>query len=132
MKIYGIPSSLTYRRRWAFQFEGDSKEQQDAINGIPTDTDILITHGPPYGACDTSNRGTNEGDVELMKQVEQRIRPKFHIFGHIHEAYGSWTNGVTTFINAASTRIPRSNLVLNDPIVFDIRLKDQNMNLNRC
>ena len=122
LKIYGFPGSLIYGKRWAFQFEGEGQEQQEKINSIPTETDILVTHGPPYGVGDTSSRGTNEGDIELLKEVEGRIKPKLHIFGHIHEDYGMWTNGVTTFVNASSTRFPRTNLILNDPIIFDISI----------
>ena len=100
-----------------------SKREQNKINAIPTDTDILVTHGPPYGVGDKTIKGTNEGDIVLMQQVQGRIQPMLHIFGHIHEDYGMWTDGVTTFANAASTGFPRTNLILNDPIVFDIALK---------
>ena len=123
LKIYGFPSSLIYKSRWAFQFERESQEHIDKIATIPCDIDILVSHGPPYGVGDATSRGTNEGDMLLRKQVEERVQPKFHIFGHIHEDYGAWTNGGTTFVNAASTRFPRTNLMLNDPIVFDIAVK---------
>ena len=27
---------------------------------------------------------------------------RYHVFGHVHEGYGAWTNGQTTFVNAAT------------------------------
>ena len=124
LKLYGFPSSIIHgQQKWAFQFERDSKEHKENINAIPDDTDILITHGPPYGVGDSNKEGINCGDLILMNDVENRIKPFLHVFGHIHEDYGSWTNGITTFANASSTRFPRNNLLLNDPIIYDIPLK---------
>jgi Icc-related predicted phosphoesterase len=69
---------------------------------IPTDTDVLITHGPPKDILDEIN-GENVGCDDLMQAIE-KIRPKVHIFGHIHDGYGHTNrygaNG-TEFYNAA-------------------------------
>ena len=54
-------------------------------NLIPDDTDVLITHGPPAGHRDLTKAGHNAGCVELLQTVELRVKPLFHIFGHIHE-----------------------------------------------
>jgi Icc-related predicted phosphoesterase len=74
---------------------------------IPEDTDILITHGPPYGILDhvpLSSRGDeykNAGCEELLKTV-MRIKPRLHVFGHIHYQGGQQiTIGKTTFVNAS-------------------------------
>ncbi len=40
------------------------------------------------------------GCEELLLRVYQ-VEPKYHIFGHIHEDYGSIFKGRTTFINAS-------------------------------
>ena len=103
-------------------FKGESEENQKKINAFPTDTDILVTHGPPCEVGDKVSTDTNEGKIELMKQVKELIKTKFHIFSHIYEDYCPWTNGLTTFVNAASTGVPRNNLILNDLIIFDISL----------
>jgi len=64
--------------------------------------DILLTHGPPLGVGDKLSGGRQvAGCSELLATVRQRVRPKFHVFGHIHEHNGCWTDGRTTFINAA-------------------------------
>lgn len=51
------------------------------------DTDVLITHGPPYGILDLNFEDLKVGCEELMRAVI-RVQPRLHIFGHIHEAYG--------------------------------------------
>jgi len=55
---------------------------------IPDSTDILVTHGPPYGVLDTAPGSTlHEGCPELFEAV-RLIEPRLHVFGHIHGAYG--------------------------------------------
>jgi len=55
---------------------------------IPTDTDILITHGPPYGILDRTIREKCAGSTSLYAWLKYVVRPKLHVFGHIHENYG--------------------------------------------
>lgn len=73
---------------------------------IPNDTDILITHSPSFGNHDwIKNRdgsiGPSVGSLSLwLKCLE--IRPKLHVFGHIHEAYGhSQHNNGIRLVNAS-------------------------------
>lgn len=58
--------------------------------------------------------------MELLTTVQQRVKPKYHVFGHIHEGYGISSDGETTFVNASTCDIKyKPN---NAPIVFDIAL----------
>ncbi len=68
---------------------------------IPDNTDILITHGPPKGILDKCDNGDIVGCEDLLKRVKE-VKPKYHIFGHIHEGYGISSNENTIFINASS------------------------------
>lgn len=52
---------------------------------IPVDTDILVTHTPPVGHGDLCCSGVRAGCVELLTTVQNRVKPKYHVFGHIHE-----------------------------------------------
>lgn len=52
---------------------------------IPSDTDILVTHTPPVGHGDQCCSGVRAGCVELLTTVQNRVKPKYHVFGHIHE-----------------------------------------------
>ena len=107
----------------AFQLDVGTEKHGNALSRIPGDTDILISHGPPFATRDLTTRGSMHGDKDLRYQVENRIMPHFHVFGHIHEAYGVATNGTTTFINAASPKYPWAKGEFNKPIVFDINIK---------
>ncbi len=70
---------------------------------IPSDTDVLVTHGPPLGVLDRNLDGEccGCGDLEL---AVKRVGPRIHVFGHIHEGYGTMvrmTEPGTDFYNAS-------------------------------
>ena len=44
--------------------------------------------------------GIHSGCRELFDAV-MRVRPKLHVFGHVHGAYGIFQTEHTTFVNAA-------------------------------
>ena len=48
---------------------------------------ILITHGPPKGILDKVTDGLCVGSESIFNLVKEK-QPFFHIFGHIHEAFG--------------------------------------------
>lgn len=62
---------------------------------------ILITHGPPKGILDKVANGLHTGSVSIFNLVKEK-QPIFHVFGHIHEAFGRTVIDNTTFYNAAS------------------------------
>ena len=69
------------------------------IKRIPKNTDILISHNPPFGILDLDGK-INFGCVDLLEKIVE-IKPKFHLFGHIHNAYGIEKSKHTTFSNAS-------------------------------
>lgn len=68
---------------------------------IPHKTNVLITHGPPYGILDRTFQNLNAGCANLLTKIKE-TNPQYHIFGHIHEGFGLTKRNQTTFINAAS------------------------------
>ena len=64
------------------------------------DTDLLVTHGPPKGILDLTPRGEPVGCEELREAV-RRVKPRLHVFGHIHHAYGRHVVDGTRFVNAS-------------------------------
>jgi Icc-related predicted phosphoesterase len=99
IKIWGTPWQPEFHN-WAFNLPRGEK-LKEKWDMIPIDTDILITHGPPFGKLDyVKYPNENVGCEELMKRVEE-IKPKIHVFGHIHEGYGYVFDGNTHYINAA-------------------------------
>ena len=98
VKFWGSPITPWFLD-WAFnRYRGEDIQQH--WDKIPLDTDILITHGPPYGILDKTVYGQAVGCENLL-EIVQKVQPKLHIFGHIHEAYGKKKLKGTTFINAS-------------------------------
>ncbi len=101
--------------------EGENEEWADLypekIALIPQQTDILVSHCPPFGILDKSAFGANMGNEDLRKQVEI-INPRYHLFGHIHEAYGVYKTSRTTFVNGAV--VDENYERVNHPVVITI------------
>lgn len=114
VKFYGSPWQ-PYFCNWAFNLKS-AEELRAKWDLIPYDTDVLITHGPPYGYGDEVDRG-NVGCVELLRAIE-RIQPWLHVAGHIHEGYGQRQHGNTRLINAAV--LDGDYQHVNQPIVYDL------------
>lgn len=114
LRIYGSPWQPWFLD-WAFNGArgGSLKPIWDRI---PAGIDILITHGPPLGHGDQLARGGRAGCPELLDAI-RRVRPRYHIFGHIHEAYGITQEGVTTCINASSCDLRYQPV--QPPVVID-------------
>jgi len=100
VKFWGSPWSPEFGYGWAFnQTRHEIHHKWDLI---PSDTDVLITHGPPIGRGDLVHNGQRAGCVNLLQQVQTRIKPRIHLFGHIHEDYGVSSDGTTLFVNGSS------------------------------
>ena len=102
LKIWGSP--------WTRKFYGQNldcmafaldnyQEMKEKWCLIPEDTDILITHSPPFSILDRTRR-ERTGCNELLRAV-CRIRPKLHVFGHIHEGYGKEERDGIIYVNAS-------------------------------
>lgn len=115
-KIYGSPWQPWFYN-WAFNLErGEPLRKKWSL--IPDDTDILITHGPPYSILDKSIfEDKNVGCEDLLKRVKE-IKPKIHVFGHIHEGYGITKIDETIYVNASICTINYEPK--NKPIVIDL------------
>lgn len=81
IKIYCSPYTPRYGT-WSFMLER-GPEMFEHWGHIPSNLDVLVTHGPPYGYCDKTFMGTPAGDTDLLYWLEKK-RPKYHLCGHIH------------------------------------------------
>ena len=90
VKFYGVPM---------FMDDCISDRQTRNIENIPNDTDVLITHNPAYGILDFDD-GINYGDEQLLTKIME-IKPRIHLFGHIHSQHGVLTAHGTTCSNGA-------------------------------
>lgn len=93
LKMWGSPVTPLYGGAFGLSSAAD---RAALYARIPDDVDVLVTHGPPYGILD----GGQRGDRELLNAI-WRLRPKLHVFGHIHGANGMASAGNTLFVNAA-------------------------------
>ena len=98
INIWGSPITPWFFD-WAFN-RARGREIRKYWDLIPQNTDILITHGPPKGILDKVAGGEEVGCEELS-EVLTYLCPKYHIFGHIHEAQGTLEVNGTHYINAS-------------------------------
>ena len=124
--FYGSPWILK-DDDWAFM-----KPEQQLVRiweNIPTETDVLITHGPPRGMMDLFERKVESagdqgqfrseriGSVSLRDAIE-RVQPAVHVFGHNHFDYGTVRTNETMFINAS---LPKGRKgITHEPVVVEI------------
>ena len=122
LKFWMSPYSPRFYN-WAFNCDRgeDIKRHWDMI---PVDTDVLITHGPPYGICDEVPRsGFNNimkhtGCKDLLDAIK-RIKPKIWLGGHIHYSGGkTCIDSNTTYANVSV--LNEEYQVVRGPTVFDI------------
>lgn len=116
IRFYGTPWVPTYGN-WAFM-----RSEEDLLpiySKIPNNIDVLITHGPPSGIGDLTRRGINAGSTALLQVVKER-KPKYHVFGHIHEArtFGFKEINGTKFANVAN--LDRNYVYLCDPMTLEL------------
>jgi len=99
IQIWGTPWQPDFYN-WAFNLpRGEALKEKWEM--IPFGLDILITHGPPFGKLDYVRYAKeNVGCEELIKRVNL-VKPKIHVFGHVHTGYGYVFDGDTHYINAA-------------------------------
>jgi Icc-related predicted phosphoesterase len=102
VKIYGSPWQPEFYN-WAFNLPRNGEELKSIWERIPTDTDILITHGPPQSKLDTSGPPWSQPllGCELLMERVKEVKPKIHLFGHIHGGYGYVFDGDTHYFNAS-------------------------------
>jgi Icc-related predicted phosphoesterase len=103
LKIWGSPWTPFFCD-WAFNYPADPMEAEkfapDLYEKLPDGTDIVITHGPPIGILDLCPDGHRAGCWHLKKRIFE-VKPKLHVFGHIHGAHGMETIDDIQFANVS-------------------------------
>lgn len=114
IKIHGTPWQPPYFD-WAFNLPEERMEL--VFDLIDPDTDIVISHGPPYGQGDRTDRGEYAGSKALLRALK-RVQPQYAVVGHIHQGYGHYRVGKTHVKNAAV--VDGGYRLRNAPISFSI------------
>jgi len=116
VKFWGSPITPWFLS-WAFnRYRGDDIRRHWDL--IPLNTDILITHGPPADILDLTTDGIHTGCTDLLQKILE-VKPKYHLFGHIHEAYGKENYGNISFVNGSV--LNEDYKLVNQPVLLEIR-----------
>lgn len=123
-KIYGTPTTPLFYN-WAFNFQRGPEIAKEWAK-IPLDTNILVTHGPPYNILDLvednlSNMGRDlhQGCQDLAARLQQLKQLKLHVFGHLHTDGGKQvTLNNVTYVNAAICT--EGYKPTNPPVIVDL------------
>lgn len=115
LKIYGSPWQPEFQG-WAFNLPRGYR-LREKWDMIPSGIDVLVTHGPPLSILDLNYSGDHVGCGDLYEAVK-RVKPRLHVFGHIHVSYGVAKAGNTLFVNASTC--DEAYRPSNKPIVVDI------------
>jgi len=84
IKIYGTPWQPEFANS-AFNLKR-GPECRKMWKRIPSGIDILLVHGPPLGRNDESFRKKRVGCYDLLLEIQNRIKPKYCVYGHVHES----------------------------------------------
>lgn len=115
LRVWGSPATPLFGE--AFGVASD-RDRTKLFSRIPDDTDVLVTHGPPYGILDKAPDSEHHMGCPQLLAAVRRVKPMIHVFGHVHGEYGTYTTPDTLFVNAA---LPGNGYDLsNRPQVFKI------------
>lgn len=115
LQIWGSPF-IPSNGNWAFSRERGAviKKHWDLI---PQTTNILITHTPAFGILDQIENGSHVGCEELAKTLKF-VQPKYHFFGHIHQASGKLIRPGTEYFNLSI--LDERLRIMNSPVILDL------------
>jgi len=122
IKFWGSPQTPWFND-WAFnrQRGADIKKYWDMI---PSDTDIVITHGPVQYLLDYVTHSHEYVGCEELALKLQEIEPLAHICGHIHCGYGKTYKHGTMFYNASM--VNESYSPANEAQIIEIQFDENN------
>lgn len=92
VSFHGVPQTPRFHD-WAFNDDDTLDALGQRWKQIPDGTDVVISHGPPYGVCDTVRpRSTRRLGSRTQKEwlvSDAPNCPRVLICGHIHGAGGT-------------------------------------------
>jgi predicted phosphohydrolase len=110
VRFYGSPWQPEFCG-WAFNLQR-GPELAAIWAKIPRGIDVLVTHGPPHGFGDRTTETSRAGCADLRLRVAE-VKPRLHLFGHIHQDGGMWGEGATTFANVTTWECARAATVFD-------------------
>lgn len=120
LRLWGSPWTPWFYD-WAFNAPRHDSEEAfltERYAAVPDETDLLLVHGPPRGYGDLTARRERVGSDALLRLVD-RVEPALAVFGHIHEARGSWTRGSSILANVSAVDL-HYRPVAEPVVTFDL------------
>lgn len=99
VKFYGTPWVPQFFN-WAYMTTENRLEK--IYSCIDDDTQVLLTHTPPYKTLDKTNSAKHVGSKSLLHRIKEIDSIKLVVSGHIHESTGILDRYNKKFINASS------------------------------
>ncbi len=118
-KIWGMPVTPWFND-WAFnRYPGPFMKKH--TDQIPSDVDILVSHGPTRGVLDKTINDEYVGCKDLRDRIASimgnRKNPLLHLFGHIHEARGYLVENNVYHVNGSS--LDRRYSPSHSPVIIE-------------
>jgi Icc-related predicted phosphoesterase len=109
-RFYGSPWQPAFHD-WAFNLpRGAPLADKWAL--IPSGLDVLVTHSPPQGFGDDFTMLGRAGCADLRARVAI-VRPRLHLFGHIHQDGGWWEHDGRQLANVTTWECNRGATVID-------------------
>jgi Icc-related predicted phosphoesterase len=115
IRIYGSPWTPKFGD-WAFMKPRESIGYYWDM--IPYNVDILITHGPAYGILDQPWGDQEHVGCKALLDTIMKVKPRYHVSGHVHGSYGEKQFNGVTFLNVSSCG--ENYKVQNKPVYIEV------------
>nr|HEX4319159.1 metallophosphatase domain-containing protein [Kofleriaceae bacterium] len=110
LRFYGSPWQPAFHD-WAFNLRR-GPELAAVWARVPLGLDVLVTHAPPAGIGDDSPVGGRAGCADLRARLAV-VRPRVHLFGHIHQDGGLWERDGVVHANVTTWECERAPTVID-------------------
>lgn len=127
IKFWGSPITPTFGYGWAFN-KGRGDPIKEVWDKIPSDTDVIITHGPPLHMGDYAEMNQVFVGCEDLRKRIKIVKPLLHFSGHIHEGYGYAYDQDTNYFNGSICNLHGYEPV-NSPWVIDADFKEREIKI---
>ena len=104
---------------WAWMLDEDALRRK-YFNNIPDDTQVIVSHGPPYGLGDKifwDGVSQNVGSRSLLSFMDRLADLEMVVCGHIHEARGYYADGEVDVWNVSLVNEKYEQV--HEPVVID-------------
>lgn len=115
LRFYGAPW-VPMLERWAYYLSDDELREKWSL--IPDDTDVLITHTPPWHTLDSPRNSSGHCGCSYLAARIADLNLSLHCFGHVHASYGRIDRDGMTFLNAAAVNSAFD--IANQPFVIEV------------